>query len=260
MLFKKKPKYPSIVVLTGIGRSGTTMLRKSLGLHSQIYYNGNENNIFIDMISTFHKNCTMPSRKVAMELSQPAYNEQVKQTIFNFLFPDKHKIKQKYVLIASALHTESISYLKVLFPNVHVLQIVRNGIEVVSSRMLYDGFKHNGFEDHVDKWNLGMTISDVCKDILKAQYKLVRHEHFLDLDNLKGQVADICKWLDIDFEENVFNSISQTKFHPTVVEVKDSENLKDRNNRWTTWTVAERTLFKEKAASNMEALGYKMPF
>ena len=152
------------------------------------------------MMATFHKNCTMPSRKVAMELSQSDYNMEVEKTIFNFLFPNKKEITRvhKYTLISSALTTCDISYLKELFPEMYVLQIVRNGIEVISSRMKYEGFKENSFMDHVNKWSDGVDISKECQRIFNNQYKMVRHENFLCSESLEIELDKIFKWLSLE--------------------------------------------------------------
>ncbi|WNH09621.1 sulfotransferase family protein [Thalassobellus suaedae] len=258
--FNIHKKIPRILLVTGTGRSGTTMLRKSLGQHNQIYYRGNENNIFLDIVSTFHKNCTMKSRKVAMELSQVQYDVEVKKIIFSILFPalDKNR-KYKYFLIASALDSKILEYIKVLFPNIKILQIIRNGIEVVSSRMNYEGFKYDGFENHIEVWNKDIEIGKHCKEIFGDNYKIVKQECFLDSWALKKNLEEIFDWLEVKYDDNVYNSISQTKFHPTVIKIEDAVNLKNRVDRWGMWSEEQKALFKDKALTNMKALGYKIP-
>lgn len=264
-MIKFLKRKPNVLLITGTGRSGTTILRKTMGMHPSVYYRGNENNIFVDMLSCFHHNCTYPSRKVAMELNQAAYNESVRDTIFRFLLPNSRALKRShnYFQIYSALKPELLDYLKEIFPNIYILQIVRNGIEVISSRTKYEGFSSNSFRDHIDKWNLGIEVSKKCKDIFGDHYKLIRHDTFLDEDATRAQMQEICKWLGIDYDEKLTANIMSSKVHPTSIEDESSEasnDLKLRSERWKYWDEEHIKMFKDMASDHMEYLGYKIPF
>lgn len=55
-----------LLLISGVGRSGTSALRFSLGVHRDVQYTGTENNIIHDVMTVALRNCTMASRKTAM--------------------------------------------------------------------------------------------------------------------------------------------------------------------------------------------------
>jgi hypothetical protein len=232
-----------------------------VGNRSRIFYSGDENNIFVEILSTFYHNATYPSRAVAMQLSKSDYDKEVKKTINRFLFPLSLSIPRSvtYLRLYSALRLEMLPYLTELYPDIYILQIVRNSIAVTASRSKYEGFKQNSYKNHIETWNRGVDISKEAKKVFSNRYKLVHQEDFLDVEKAREQLNSICEWLGIPYEESLLHTIANKKFHPTGNK-NDVKNLRNRAERWKEWSTEKRSLFKQLAAENMAHLGYQIAF
>lgn len=250
-----------LLIISGIGRSGTTMLRTALGSHPSIDYNGQENNVFVDLLGVAHHNCTYPSRKVAMKVKQKVYNRIFKNTLLQLLYPEPLTKKPQYVMVYSALTPEVLDYSQKVFDNVFVVNIVRNAIEVVSSRTVYEGFNKNEFENHLDTWNRGVELIKYGEKTYPSNFLNVRHEQFLEKQKAEDVFKLIQQKLGLDYSESPIRFHQSTVVHPTKMEgEKDTISLEDRKKRWKYWGESERLLFEEKCRASMQYLGYELPW
>ena len=93
--------------LCGVGRSGTTILRRSLGLHQEIYYEGKENNLIQDVLTVARDNCTLASRKFAMTVDQATYDAAFRRLVQDLVWPDPQG-REKPVWMAAINPTEDL--------------------------------------------------------------------------------------------------------------------------------------------------------
>lgn len=132
--------HPIYMFLCAVGRSGTTILRTSLGCHPDIYYNQRENNIVQDLLAVALNNCTQDSRKCSMVVEQSVHDRIFRDAICQLIWPDPALATKPVHMAAINPTGDQLDYLCHVFPTAKITCLVRNGIEVVSSRLRYRSF------------------------------------------------------------------------------------------------------------------------
>ncbi len=249
-----------LVLITGVGRSGTTAVRESLGQHPDLHYTGRENNIIFDVLDTALRNCTMPSRRFAMRVDEETYDAAFRQLLLKLLWPGPRPEGCRRLLAYSGLRPELAEYLGRVFPGVRIIQVVRNGIEVVASRMRYAGFAQQPFEHQAAVWNETMHLARWGND--HDDFLLVRHEQLIATDGPQTEMARICQFLGLPEVSICAENLQQRDYHPT----SDDESVTqmaprgDRAERWRTWTAEQRAIFDMTCGTAMDYFGYQRPW
>lgn len=262
----------NLLFLCGVGRSGTTALRTSLGCHPQIYYNGFENNIVQDIVEVALKNCTMKSRKNAMAVSQAEYDDCFRTLTRALIWPDTTLAQRPIHMAAINPTPDQLDYLIQLFPSSKFVGLVRNGIEVVSSRTEYQSFAAHKFASHCEVWNRAAEVFAWGQEHPDC-FLEVRQEWFYEPEKLQQWMTDFCDWLSIEFSQEPQSKILGTLRHPTssdisikrqefpttTIEEKKKYFLSKRE-RWKDWTQEQQTAFAKNCGENMKMLGYEIPW
>jgi hypothetical protein len=253
----------SPLVVSGVGRSGTTVLRMSLGVHPDIVYNGAENNIVMDILETGLHNCTYPSRKASMQMSQGKYDKVFRNLILGVLYPQPALFTRapKHWMALSDLNPCLAVYLRQLFPGVRIIYIVRNGIEVVSSRMVFEGFKDRPFAWQCEVWAKSEDMVRWGRE--QDNFFLIRHETLLDVESVSRVFNDFWTWLGIKNEQRCADALWHNSYHPTQFPSETpiaGSDLHTRKSRWEFWTDEQRQTFAKHCASAMAYLGYEIPW
>lgn len=263
---------PTYLFFCGVGRSGTTVLRTSLGAHPQIYYNGFENNIVQDLAGVALRNCTMQSRKNAMVVSQSQYDAHFRELTCSLIWPDE-TLRQRPVHMAAINPTPvQLDYLVQLFPRSKFVGLVRNGIEVVSSRTEFESFAANEFSSHCEVWNRTAAVFDWGRNH-SDRFLEVRQEWFYEPETLSNWMLSFCKWLGVGYSDAPENRLGSSLQHPTSASdsighgefsQKSVDEKRDyflsKRDRWKSWTQEQRGLFEARCGNNMTALGYEIPW
>lgn len=278
------PRHPyehlPLLVTTGVGRSGTTALRNAIERHPAIRGTDRENNIAYDLLEAARVNCMMPSRVHAMRVTPARYDEIFRRTLLELLWPtagcapnvEAAKASEtggqsgdvRALHMFTALTPERAAYLRRLFPvgRVKLIHIVRNGIEVVSSRIRFDGFKSQGFEGQCRVW---AEDAAMWREALKRSDALiVRHERLRT--DAPGVLSEV--WKLAGFTGNAahcqqaIDLLEGKIYHPTPEEPGAAANteLEHRASRWQGWTSEERAIFERHCGDAMRELGYPMPW
>lgn len=258
--------------LCGVGRSGTTVFRTALGQHPAIYYNGKENNAVHEILNVAQRNCTMPSRKYAMEVDQIRYDEIFRQTIEALTWPDAEMQQRPVRFAAINPAGEQLDYLRQVFPGSKIICLVRNGIEVISSRMAFESFAQRSFESHCNVWNRSCPVVAWGRRN-RHSFRLFRQEMFYQKEPLSKQLNELFVWADLPPSQRVLNHITQTLPHPTPASASiaaeafaaTSEEQKksyflSKRDRWKSWSSDQREMFEDKCGDFMRQLGYEIPW
>ena len=251
------------LVLSGVGRSGTTALRMSLGVHPEIVYNRSENNILMDLLETGLHNCTYFSRKTSMQMGQERYDKAFRNMILNVLYPRPRfsfSMPKRWMAL-SDINPRLAGYLRQLFPEVRVVYIVRNGIEVVSSRMSFEGFKDRPIEWQCDVWAKSAEMAAWGQQ--QDNFFLIRHETLLNRETALHVFSSLWDWLGLKDEPVCVEALWSNSYHPTTFSGEDTRSSIDlchRDQRWKYWTGEQRQAFEVRCGAAMEFFGYEMPW
>ena len=254
--------------LAGVGRSGTTILRRSIGLHPQVYYNGRENNLIQDVIEVAQHNCKHPSRKTAMVVTQTEYDRCFRDLLIDLIWPDTSEREQPVYFAAINPLGNQLDYLRQIFPATKIIGLVRSGIEVICSRMKYESFSDNEFITHCQTWIRTQSVIDWGIQ-RPDDFFLFRHEWMYQPDQLKTQIEKLLQWAQLDSCESIAQYISNYLAHPSgephkSFELMDAEEKREyfaaKSDQWRHWSAEQRKTFQEVCGEFMQQLGYRMPF
>lgn len=251
------------IVLSGVGRSGTTALRMCLGTHPDIIYNRAENNIVMDIIETGLHNCTYPSRKASMQMSQSRYDKAFRNLILNVLYPRPPLAMTlpKRWMTSTDINPYLVRYFRQLFPDTRLVYLVRDGVEVVSSRMVFDGFKDRPFTWQCEVWAKAEEM--VRWGVGEDYFYLIRHESLLEPKSIQRVLSDLCSWLGLKYDTHCAEALSNNTYHPTTFggeAASAPRDLHSRKSRWEYWTDEQREIFVKICSSAMDYLGYEIPW
>lgn len=252
-----------LAVTTGIGRSGTTALRNAIETHPAIAGTGRENNVVHDVLEAARFNCSSPSRAYAMRTTAAEYDGAFRRLVLELLWPESAAQRSKKPSPAllhcfTALTVERLGYLRRLFPGVRVVHIVRNGIEVVASRIRFEGFRHHSFEGQCRVWAGNAELwreSGASEDALVVRHEELRAEPAATMGRVFG-------FLGLVTHAGATDLLTGKVFHPTPDEPAEAEltSLEQRATRWTGWTEEERATFSEICGGAMREMGYEIPW
>ena len=263
---------PRFLFLSGVGRSGTTALRRSLGLHEQVYYNGLENNAVQDLIEVAMRNCTLPTRKRCMAIGQREYNLLFRNLIHKLIWPEDERSDRPVYMAAINPQANQLDYMRQVFPGCKFVSLVRNGIEVVSSRMKYPSFAAASFSAHCQVWNRSAEVhrwaSCNPEDCL-----ILRHEWFYQPQRMNQWMLKLSNMLGIEYSPLPEQAILQSLQHPTSSRmpmgpadfanstIQDKKRyFQSKRERWRSWTNQQRQRFTDLCAAPMRQLGYELPW
>ena len=144
-----------LLLVSGVGRSGTTILRKSFAAHSQIHANDMESNIIQRIAGMGWRSQQDQNIIKNMVVGKQKFWRLVQNLILHLHWPEGDRADRDIKVISTASSMTGISMrgLQAAFPNCLICYAVRNGIEVVSSAANFEPFKKLGFEHACREWN-----------------------------------------------------------------------------------------------------------
>jgi hypothetical protein len=233
--------------IIGSGRSGNTLLRAVLCNHSKISIPP-ESYVLPKMVRKFKSYNYLPWRElikiIVGELEShnqyftweldisPVYQRLLKidkkdrtlQTIVNEIYTYYSEEKFPGFEIwgdKTPLNTLNLGWLNQLFPNAKHIHIIRDGRDVVSSYLKMG--RYDNIEDACWRWNRSIELGQKFgNDKSKENYCEVRYEDFVT--NPKKEIKEICKFLDIKYEDRM------TDHRENIDVLGDVNKLKHHNN------------------------------
>ena len=257
-----------VLFQAAVGRSGSTILRHSIGMHPQIYYNGMENNLIQDVADVAHRNCTLASRVYAMKVDQATYDDAFRELITKLIWPGRQLAQRPLHYAAINPSGENLDYLRQVFPQMKVVGLVRNGLEVICSRTKYESFSHLEFTSHCQTWLKSTAVLD-WGDRNPDRFFLFRHEWTHDAKLLESKLRELFQWAGIDWSPLPLNNMTNVlDCSPTTDAPKPFSEMSTQEKEGyfaakaagaKQWTVEQRREFVERCGGLMKRLGYALP-
>ena len=254
------------LLVSGQGRSGTTVLTKAVGSHSAIYSNMKESNYIVDLVWSVMRACKMEHRRSQLAVTEQELQANFRNALWHTLFPidgwrNGEGTPPAAVSTFSALRSEVADFLIEFLPNVHIVNIVRNGLEVVASRMAHEHIGKRSFREHCIAWAAAMDIIGWGKS--NKQFSLIRHETFLDPDATAKTFRELFSTLELAQDDAPTQFVCGGLINTTRLENDTDQSVDDlanRKERWRSWTDSQRETFTEICRPAMLSLGYEMPW
>ena len=251
-----------MILVNGQARSGTTVVTKAIGAHPEVASNMKESS-YINEVAALFK-FTMTRSHVVNELpgGLVSFKDAYREATDNVLFPQqlfKPTAGIKFKSTFSSLRADRADYLKDVFPDLKIVIIIRNGTEVVASRLMHEHIKHAGdFETHCVAW--ANTVEMLAWAERQPDSCVLRHEDFKEevtcrrtFFNLQATFGMSPSEAPADFVlKGLINSTSQTP--------NRQEGLEERTQRWRIWSNEQRETFVRVCSAAMERCGYKIPW
>jgi len=251
------------LIATGQGRSGTTVLTKSLGQHPDVHSNLVESNVLKDVLSAGYSSSTMPSRVRQMVLPRDQHDTVFREMLLKLLFPvDAWSAPEppRCISTFSAMSPEAAEFAVRIFPRVHLANIVRHGVEVVSSRMVHRALGKHSFESHCHAWAAAKAMAQWGAD--RSDFTLIRHENILKQRTCEEMFEQLFERAGLEPGPSVIDYVMQKKFNQTRYEFEQETtdgDLSNRKERWRHWTSVQQATFREICGETMTYFGYEIP-
>ena len=259
-----EPSHPYVdkplIVVSGIGRSGTTAMTAALAAQPEIDSTNRESNLIRDLLFAARRGATMPSRQKQMIVQPARYNAIFRRTVLELLWPLGAMVVRECRAISTyfGLQVEEAAFLAELFPRHLVVYLVRNGIEVVASRMQHRTFKQHSFEAHCLLWNETVAMAKWAE---QSEHCLIcRHEHFQNRPSMQAALGPGLERYGITNLEPMLEFLERDPKHTTSVPGEADEALAARNQRWKYWTGEQQAQFADLCGDSMAHFGYPIPW
>ena len=251
-----------LILASGVGRSGTTVLRNCLAAHPSVASYNHECNYIFELMRAVSLHM---ERTVEPAPDGKAYFLQLHRQALLELYWSRADWKgpQKYSALStySMLDPRAAIGLKDVFPRLAICYIVRNGIEVVSSYVSFRAFQHMSFEQVCNLWALRQDMFQYQS--AQKHVFLFRHHWMLEQpERFQKQLSDAYDSIGLTFHDDCLKPLTK-QFHPTRFdgEARDAANdPAQRIDRWKLWTDDQRSTFVTICGEAMAAHGYEIPW
>lgn len=266
------------IIVSGVGRSGTTAVVRSIGQHPNVLVvPGMEMPYLVHFVEYLAQ---IGDGTYAASIFNKFRFDYIKVFGLNYArtleeeFIFRYSNRKADFWIGKSLVSEDfhIDTYRKLFSNPKFVIVFRNGIEVVASRMKY---MDESFETACSKW------SSIASRQAKFQdsSQLLAIQHVDVIRNPEGTLKSILEYVNLPFRTEPADFIKKNVLHPTVGVDGDAMNVNatersvksfggvnvreyfsNREPIYISWNEEQRRMFKDICGESMDQLGYEMPF
>ena len=239
---------PRIVFITGIGRSGTSLLQTILTSHSEINFPP-ETHFFKRYILPYLLKKKLPTKAdMEADVYLKRIDQDIRFSILNTEYKSLIDLKGAFLKIMNwpisnkvigDKDTEYIRYLphlKKVFPNSILIHIIRDPRDVIISRLRTDWGKRHSVAFHAGEYQYYIHhLTRIGPKIFSKDYHILRYEDLIkhperELDKLLGQ-------LNLRFDLRMLQFYKQTRNLVAGNEMAWKDNLakpilKDNSGKW----------------------------
>jgi hypothetical protein len=268
---------PNPIVVSGAARSGTTVVTQALGRHPAIASPLGE----APYLAVLGRSVTPFAGGTAaaayftdsLRISRGALDERLRQLAFEVaLGPHfglatllRHAARHRGRLASHwcarvSPDEDAARGLRVLFPALRFVHVVRSGVEVVASRQRFPAFRGLAFQDHCRAWARNVSVSRFL--VARKDTLVVRHEELLA--DPEGSVARVLEGLGVPPHAGPAAFAAGTHLHPldapTAFGVAVRDVVATRPAAHADWSAEERAIFVSVCGEAMQETGYGIPF
>ena len=269
----------NLVLVVGVGRSGTTALKQALGTHPQLLGTDHEAPLQRAIASAFGKHLTgTPDFQRFVRRATVADWNNV-ETAFRRLILEasigddagRERLREEYdagtdltnitgwLAKIGGLQRPAAAGFAGLFPGLKPVLIHRNGIDTVQSRTRFGNFAADTFEAHCKKWALNLRFLRSLEE--QTPVVMVRHEDLLQRP--EELFERVHAELGLDPSPAPAEHARHTASHPTqdVAEGETiAEHFEGREAAHESWGDEQKRIFIKTCSKAMRELGYDIPF
>ena len=271
----------SPIFIVGGSRSGTIVLLKAMGRHSQILSTPSEDPFITDIGGMVHslEYCSEVERQYYLDTLRvpPAYiydvlrrlalesalgphyglRQLVKRVVKNSINP----LAKRYWCTKTFPGKNVAQGLNRLYPQARFIWILRSGVNVVYSRCRFPAFRDQTFEEHCHHW--AGTI-ERFRYLLEMPGAVVVHQEEL-VDEPDAVFRRIFEKFRIEYDPKPTEYALTHHVHPlgdeaTTRGVDIKKTLSERPPAYQEWTQEQREMFRDICGEAMQAAGYQLEF
>jgi len=253
-----------LLIVSGVGRSGTTALRNAVAACARVDTANRESNFIRDLLEVALRNCTLPVRRASMAVTQQEYDLVFRRAILWLAWPQPRNDSPLPTALCTYtnLDPETAGHLVQVFPGARVAYIVRDGIEVVASRMGFEPFAADSFETNCQRWRTAGAMAEWITSHPDAG-RLVRHETLRAPERREPELEAVLDLVGVPYDPACAEHLGKAVYHPTR-QTGESDaaagDLDARRERWRAWSGEEQKVFERTCRGTMESLGYAIPW
>ena len=258
------------IFVTGIGRSGTSALLKCLVYHQDVIepevlgeapFIGHFVNFIHNYENSDDRDYRLKNYKLGTEDRAAAFGE----LLFKLHIKAKNEedlvdIESKYWPAKAFPNRKNFKSFKSIFPDMKMMYIMRNGIEVVNSTRNFHGFSNLSFEDCCRRWAGSIQANNFLENRRDVAF-IKHHEMVTDPVNvLNDAFASIGMSRDSKPGEYIQSNIFNSSFDKTEGNINAEKHFQGRlQEAWNAWTQDEQNLFVRLCGSYMKTYGFALP-
>ncbi len=211
-----------------------------------------------------------PSRTRQMSVAPEEFLNGFRETSYRMLFPQSlldGAGEIKALSTFTSLRDDMFDSLPLFLPNFRLLNIVRNGLEVVASRLKHAHISKAGdFRTHCIAWAHSIDIIRWFGQHaeLKDRLFLVRHELLLQEDSCQEVFGRVQKRFGLERSDACEKFVRENFVSRNTVEdavsPQTKEGAESRSRAWKSWTEDQRSVFEEVCGPAMAELSYEIPW
>lgn len=251
-----------MILVNGQARSGTTVVTKAIGAHPEVVSNMKESSYINEVAGLFKFTLNRPDVIRELPGGLNSFKNAYRAATMNVLFPQRMfppSAQTKFSSTFSSLRSAHADYLKEIFPELNMVIIIREGTEVVASRLVHEHIKHAGdFETHCVAW--ANTIEMLTWARQQPKFFVLRHEDLKTETRCRQAFADLQTEFGMSPSDAPADFVLQGLINSTAPTDDRKEGLTQRTQRWRSWTDQQRDIFERVCSSTMHKCGYEIPW
>lgn len=245
------------IIVSGTGRSGTSVLLGAIAAHPQVH-NRHQEKGEAPFITKFLDFLVSVDESKAADYVNRNYRsgQEEKNVLFVNLLRDIHSpsakdTNSKYWPAKAALNeAEHKKFISIAgeFP---LVKIYRNPISVIDSSMNFHGFEHLPFDRLCKRWLKGTRDLGYFNSAPRTY--VVKYEDLVN--DPKSEFKKILSAINVDHSDRPAKFFSETKIN-SAYKSKKKPSVKER---WDSWSKDQQQEFIELCGDIAKELGYEIP-